>query len=70
MNVPRWVSTDEEMKWLCYGTSLAFTFIRVAHETGEYGRAHEKAERRDLLTPCEPSETPGAAADFEKTAAA
>jgi Transposase DDE domain len=70
MNVPRWVSTDNEMAWLCYATSLAFTLIRLVHETGEYARAHEEAAARDLLTPSQPSLAPAsAAASADATAA-
>jgi hypothetical protein len=57
MNVPRWVRTDREVKWLCHGVSLAFTLQRLAHLTGEYDTAREEAERLGLLTP--PSGPPG-----------
>jgi len=58
MNVPRWVSTDQEMRWLCYGTSLAFTLQRLAHQIGAYDHACQEADLRELLRPCQPSPTP------------
>ncbi|MGH3264697.1 MAG: transposase, partial [Trebonia sp.] len=67
MNVPRWVSTDKEMAWLCYGTSLTFMLVRLAHETSAYRQAHEEADRRGLLTPCEPDAV-SAASDQTLTA--
>ena len=54
MNVPKWVSTDGEMAWLCFGTSVAFTLLRLAHDSGAYESAREEADSHDLLNPCQP----------------
>lgn len=56
-NTPKWVRTDREMAWLCHGTALAFTLQRLAAEVGTYVAAHEEAEARGLLEPCQPTLT-------------
>ena len=62
MNVPKWVSTDDEMRWLCYGTCLGFALVRLAHETGAYEAMRDEAAARGLLAPCQPRESPSAVA--------
>jgi hypothetical protein len=59
MNVPKWVSEDREMEWLCFATSLSFTLQRLAHLTGKYDAAHQEADAMKLLSPVQP---PAAAA--------
>jgi hypothetical protein len=54
MNVPKWVSEDREMEWLCFATSLSFTLQRLAHLTGTYDAAHQEADSMKLLTPVQP----------------
>ncbi|HEX3803197.1 MAG TPA: transposase [Solirubrobacteraceae bacterium] len=58
MNVPRWVRTDNEFRWLVHSTLLAFTLQRLVHENGFYRRSHQEAEERGYLTPSQPSPHP------------
>ncbi len=62
-SVARWVSTDQQMRWLLGGTLLGFTLRRLAHETGVYKEVHAEAEAKGLLTASVPT-----AQDLEEVA--
>jgi hypothetical protein len=48
-DVPRWVSSDNQMAWLVAGCYLGLTLRRLAHETGLYRNAHDEAVDRGLV---------------------
>jgi hypothetical protein len=56
MNIPRWVRTDNEFKWLCYSTLLVFTLQRLAHANWQYAESHREAVERGYLRPAQPHE--------------
>jgi hypothetical protein len=48
-NAPRWVRTDNHVRWLTGGCLLGLTLRRLAHERGIYAAAHQEALDRRLV---------------------